>query len=108
MALAASVAAERASADTRRTYGLYRLEILAALANAVLLLAVAGYVVFEAVGRFGNPLEVMTGLMLAIALVGLVVNLVVWRVLSGGRSRPLNLEAVSLEVVADTIGSVTV
>jgi cobalt-zinc-cadmium efflux system protein len=106
MALAASVAAERASADTRRTYGLYRLEILAALANAVLLLAVAGYVVFEAVGRFGNPPEVMTGSMLAIALVGLVVNLVAWRVLSGGRSRPLNLEAASLEVVADTIGSV--
>lgn len=55
MALAAITATRRATGDPQRTFGLYRLEVLAALANAVLLSGVAVYVLIEAIGRFGDP-----------------------------------------------------
>ena len=74
MALAAIVVANRAAVRSERTYGLYRLEILAALANSVLLLLVATYVIVEAVGRMSDPPEVLTGPMLVVAIVGLLVN----------------------------------
>ena len=61
MALAAIVAANKPSSDSGRTYGSYRMEILAALANAVLLFAVAGYVLFEAIDRFREPLRQSSG-----------------------------------------------
>lgn len=61
LALAAIEAAARARAHPQRTFGLYRLEVLAALANAVLLAGLAGYVLYEAVRRFGDPPEVAAG-----------------------------------------------
>ena len=67
MALAAIHVADRAASDGQRTFGLYRLEILAALANAVLLFAVAIYVVVEAVRRWGDPPDVLVGPMLVVA-----------------------------------------
>ena len=108
MALAAIVAARRSRATGHRTYGLYRAEILAALANSVLLFAVAGYVVFEAAGRLGDPPDVLTGRMLAVAAVGLVVNVVAWRVLRRSAGESLNVEGAYLEVIADLIGSIGV
>src|SRR5919107_2505492 len=71
MALAAITAAGRGSSDSRRTFGLYRLEVLAALANAVLLAGVAGFVLVEAVRRFTGPPEVPAGPMLVVAAGGL-------------------------------------
>ena len=68
MALAAIVVANRAAVRSERTYGLYRLEIFAALANSVLLLLVATYVIVEAVGRMSDPPEVLTGPMLVVAI----------------------------------------
>jgi cobalt-zinc-cadmium efflux system protein len=91
-----------------RTYGLYRLEILAALANAVLLFGVALYVLVEAVRRLGDPAEVLGGPMLVVALLGLVANLVAFAALRQGAQESLNVEGAYLEVVADTLGSVGV
>ena len=108
MALAAIVTADKATTQGGRTYGLYRLEILAALANAVLLLAVAGYVIYEAIQRFQDPPEVATTPMLIVAVGGLAVNLVAWRLLREGAQESLNLKGAYFEVIADLAGSVGV
>jgi cobalt-zinc-cadmium efflux system protein len=116
MALAAIHVADRNEAgqsdqgDTasHRTFGLYRLEILAALANAVLLFGVAGYVVVEAVRRFGDAPHVLAGPMLVVAIVGLAANLVAFALLRSGSSESLNVEGAYLEVLSDLLGSIGV
>ncbi|MEN8042072.1 MAG: cation diffusion facilitator family transporter [Actinomycetota bacterium] len=108
MALAAIVVAKKASSSHDRTYGLYRVEILAALANAVLLLAVAGYVIYEAIQRIGDPPEVLSGPMLAVAAIGLLVNIVGWRLLREGAEESINVKGAYYEVVADLAGSLGV
>ena len=99
---------DRADLEGHRTYGLYRLEILAALANAALLFGVAGYVLFEAADRFDDPPEVLSGPMLVVAVLGLVVNLIGWQLLREGASESINVQGAFLEVVADLIGSIGV
>jgi len=108
MALAAIQLASRGSARTHHTFGLYRVEILAALANAVLLFGVATYVVIEAVGRFNDPPAVQTGVLLVVAALGLGANLVAFALLREGAQESLNMQGAYLEVLADTIGSVAV
>ncbi len=108
MALAAIVAADRATTKRGRTYGLYRLEVLAALANSVLLAAVAGYVIYEAVQRFQDPPQVLATPMLVVAIGGLLVNLVAWRLLRRGAQESLNVRGAYFEVIADLAGSVGV
>jgi cobalt-zinc-cadmium efflux system protein len=105
MALAAITAASRAATGGRRTFGLYRLEVLAALANALLLLAVAGYVVWEAVRRFREPVAVAAGPMLLVAALGLAVNLAGFFLLREGARESLNVRGAYLEVIADALGS---
>lgn len=107
LALAAVTLAQR-PARGRRTYGLQRLEILAAVANGLLLLGVAGYVVVQAVARIGRTPDVESGPMLLIAGVGLVVNVVGLAVLHRGRGESLNVRGAYLEVLADALGSVAV
>jgi cobalt-zinc-cadmium efflux system protein len=107
LALGAVSLAQR-PARGRRTFGWQRMEILAAGANGLLLLAVAGYVLVEAVRRIGDPPEIGSGLMLVIASVGLAVNLVSLTVLHGGRGESLNIRGAYLEVLADAFGSVAV
>lgn len=109
MALAAIQAATVGSRNRQRTFGLYRLEILAALANAVLLFGVATWIIVEAVRRFlEGPQEVLGAPMLVVAVLGLVVNLVAFALLRGGAEESLNIEGAYLEVLADTLGSVGV
>lgn len=108
MALAAIVAANRAATTAGRTYGLYRLEILAALANSALLLGVAVYVIIEAVKRLQDPPDVLARPMLIVAVVGLVVNIAAWRLLRSGAEESLNVKGAYYEVVADLAGSVGV
>ena len=108
MALAAIVAADRATNRGSQTYGLYRAEILAALANATLLFAVGGYVLYEAIERLDDPPEILTGPMLLVAIAGLVVNIIAWRLLRQGATESLNVKGAYLEVVADLIGSIGV
>jgi cobalt-zinc-cadmium efflux system protein len=108
MALAAIHAASTARAHPQRTYGLYRLEILAALANAALLFGVAGYVVFEALRRIGDAPEVASRPVLAVGLLGLAVNGVSFALLRAGAKESLNVEGAYLEVLSDTLGSIAV
>jgi cobalt-zinc-cadmium efflux system protein len=108
MALAAIQLASRSGPHPHRTFGLYRLEILAALANAVLLVGVAIYVLVEAIRRFADPADVLAGPMLVIATLGLVANLVAFFLLRDGATESLNVEGAYLEVLADTVGSVGV
>jgi cation diffusion facilitator family transporter len=107
LALAGVTLAQR-PARGRRTFGWQRMEILAAVANGLLLLGVAGYVLVEAVRRIGHPPEIGAGLMLAVASVGLAVNLVSLGVLHRGQSESLNVRGAYLEVLADALGSVAV
>jgi cobalt-zinc-cadmium efflux system protein len=108
MALAAIIAADRAGTGSGRTFGLYRTEILAALANALLLFAVALYVVWEAVRRFSEPPEILSGQMLAVGVTGLAVNIVGWLLLRDGAAESVNVEGAVLEVIADLVGSIGV
>jgi cobalt-zinc-cadmium efflux system protein len=108
LALAAIHVADRAGARRHRTFGLYRLEILAALANAVLLFGVALFVLVEAGRRWGDPPEVLAVPMLAVAVVGLAANVVAFALLRSGASESLNVRGAYLEVLADLLGSVGV
>ncbi len=108
MALAAITAASKASRDGQRTFGLYRMEVLAALANAVLLFGVAVYVVIEAVRRFDEPPEVLVGPMLIVAVAGLVANVVAFLLLRSGSKESLNVRGAYLEVLGDLLASVGV
>ena len=107
---AALVAAWLASkpATSGRTYGYKRAEVLAALANGVLLVALAIWIFVEAVVRLRDPGEVLGGWMLAIALVGMAVNVAAGLVLGRARSHSLNVEAAFRHVFADLLGSVGV
>ena len=109
LALGAIVIANRASTDGARTYGLYRLEILASLANALLLFAVAGYVLVEGVIRLvdGAP-DVEAGAMLVVAVAGLAVNAIVFMLLRDGARSSLAVKSAALEALADAVGSVGV
>jgi len=107
IALAAVKIGQRAP-DDQRTFGYRRFEILAAAFNAVLLFAVAGYVLIEGIGRFFAPKPVESLGMLIVATVGLIVNLVAMRILAGGKEDSLNVKGAYLEVWADMLGSLGV
>ncbi|HZX39521.1 MAG TPA: cation diffusion facilitator family transporter [Streptomyces sp.] len=95
-------------AGLNRTFGFARAEILAALANCLLLLGVGGYLLFEAVERFITPAETKGGLTIAFAVVGLLANMVSLSILVRGQKESLNVRGAYLEVLADTLGSLTV
>jgi cobalt-zinc-cadmium efflux system protein len=95
-------------ADKSRTFGLQRAEILAALANALLLGALAVWVIVEAVQRWDDPPEVGTTLMLVTAALGALANLVSLLLLRQGEKESLNVRGAYLEVLGDLVGSVAV
>ena len=95
-------------ATPRKTYGYYRVEILAALANAVVLFLIAFYILYEAFRRFQQPPEVAGLPMLGVAAVGLGVNLIgIWNLRQGSKES-LNVQGAFLEVVSDTLDSLGV
>lgn len=98
----------RRPADILRTYGYARFEILAATVNALLLLGVAFYILYEAYERLWRPAEVQSVGMMIVALIGLIVNLISMRVLTGHKDESLNVKGAYLEVWADMLGSVGV
>lgn len=107
IALAAIKIAVR-PADSRRTFGYQRFEILAAAFNAVLLFGVAAYILYEGVKRFIEPPQVQTFGMLVIATLGLIVNLIAMRLLNAGKDSSLNVKGAYLEVWSDLLGSIGV
>lgn len=95
-------------ADDKRTFGYKRFEILAAAFNALLLFAVAIYVLVEAVQRFREPEAVQSTGMMIVAAIGLAVNLISMRLLTAGKDASMNVKGAYLEVWADMIGSIGV
>ena len=92
-------------ADQKRTYGYQRAEVLGALANAVFLLAVVGYVLVDAFGRFQDPQPIDATIVVGVGAVGLLANLAAAYVLVGSRDM-LNVEGAFLHLLADAAGSV--
>ncbi|MGW8850221.1 cation diffusion facilitator family transporter [Streptomyces xiamenensis] len=107
LALLAIHVANRPTSE-HRTFGLARVEILAALVNCVLLLGVGGYILYEAVHRLREPTEVPGGLTIVFGVTGLLLNLVSLSLLMRGQRESLNVRGAFLEVLADTLGSVAV
>jgi cobalt-zinc-cadmium efflux system protein len=104
VALAASYVATLAGGP-RSTFGYHRAEILAAMANALVLLVVCGYLVYAGLARLHDPVEVAAGPMVAFAAVGLVANAVSFLVLRRSTTGSLNLRGAATEVLADLLGS---
>lgn len=107
LALVAVRLAARPRSD-ERTFGLYRLEIVAAAANALLLLGIAAFVFYEGLRRLIAPPEVEAGLVTLVAAGAIVANLVSVRLLSAGRRESLTVRGAYLEVLGDLFGSVAV
>lgn len=98
----------RRPADHRKTFGYHRAEILVALANGVALAAIAGYIFYEAVLRFFSPQEIKTGILLAVAAIGLAGNLFGLFILKGESHENLNVRSAFFHILADTLSSVGV
>jgi len=94
--------------DEKRSFGYRRSEILAAAFNALMLFVIAIYIFVEAIDRFRDPRPIQSWGMMAVAAVGLVVNLVAMRMLVAGKEARFNVKGAYLEVWADMIGSVGV
>lgn len=103
-----AVRLSRKPPDAKRTFGYVRMEALGAMINGGLLFVVAGYILWEAVGRFSEPPAVASIGMLVVATFGLVVNLVSMRLLKAGSGESLNVKGAYLEVWADMLGSIGV
>jgi cobalt-zinc-cadmium efflux system protein len=90
----------------RRTFGYHRAEIVSALANGVLLVILAGVIVFEAIGRLSDPPEIDSAPMLVIAAAGLAANIAAGGILAGSRHDSLNVRSAFWHVAGDALGSI--
>jgi cobalt-zinc-cadmium efflux system protein len=95
----------RRPADPRRSYGYHRGQVLAAFVNGAVLVAIVFWIFFEAVQRLREPVPVAGGLMLAVAALGLAVNVAAFLVLHGGDRQNLNLRGAAAHVLGDLLGS---
>ena len=105
MALITQVIVQRAKGKSM-TYGLYRLEVLTAFLNGIFLLGLIGYIAYEAFNRFVNPEPVLGPQMLAVAVVGLLINLIAGYILYKSSKENINVKSALLHVITDTLGSV--
>jgi len=96
----------RRPADGRRSFGYARLEVLAGYSNALLQFVLVAWIAIEAVARLMNPAPILSGIMLAVALLGLVVNGIVLGVLGHHHHDDLNVAGARLHVIGDLLGSV--
>ena len=109
MALALAAFAFRVSrrpADAKRSYGYQRVQIIAAFVNGLALLAIVGWILFEAIMRLIEPPDVIGRTMLIVAGAGLLVNVIVFAVLHTGDQENLNIRGAALHVLGDLLGSV--
>jgi cobalt-zinc-cadmium efflux system protein len=107
LALLAIRFAER-PATPGKTYGYVRMEVLSALVNATVLLLLTFFILYEAYQRFLNPPEILSGWMLAVAVAGLVINLISMKLLMAGSSESLNMKGAYFEALSDMLGSLGV
>ena len=96
----------RRASDGQRTFGYMRLEVVAGLINAVTLFALVAWILYEAVQRFMTPHEVLAGPMFIVAVLGLVINIVVFFVLARGDKDHVNIRGAMVHVLGDLLGSV--
>ena len=96
----------RKEADIQRSYGYHRFQVLAAFVNGLSMFLIAGLIVFHAVLRIAEPIQVLPRPMLVIALLGLLVNVVAFAILRSGDRENLNLQGAALHVFGDMLGSV--
>src|SRR5215213_2359123 len=108
MGVTAVLLARHGSASAKRTYGWHRAEVFTAVANAVLLLFVAGFILYEAVERFGDAPDIPGVPMIVVALAGLIANAIVVLLLRSHSQGSLAVKGAYMEVVADTVGSIGV
>ncbi|MEE6166544.1 MULTISPECIES: cation diffusion facilitator family transporter [unclassified Mycolicibacterium] len=108
MGLTAVLLARKGSSSPARTYGWHRAEVFTAVANAVLLLGVAGFILYEAFERLGDAPDIPGVPMIVVALVGLLANAVVVLMLRSHSETSLAVKGAYMEVVADTVGSIGV
>ena len=109
MALALAAVAFQVSkrpADTRHTYGYQRFQILAAFVNALSLILIVGWILYEAFDRLVSPQQVLGKTMLLVAAAGLVVNIISFTVLHGGDKENLNIRGAAVHVAGDLLGSI--
>jgi cobalt-zinc-cadmium efflux system protein len=107
LSLFAAFAAARPPTE-RRTFGYARAEILAAMANAVLLLAMAGFILYEAIRRLVSPADIGSSLLIVFGVIALAANAVSLLLLRQGQAESLNLRGAFLEVASDTFGAAAV
>lgn len=93
-------------ADPQRSFGFARMKVLAAFTNGILLVLLAVWIVWEAIHRLMDPVEVMGGLLMVVAVGGLVVNVIAFLVLHGGSKDDLNMQGALWHVAGDMLGSV--
>ena len=91
--------------DDRRTYGYRRFEVMAGWINGITLLAIAAWIVYEALRRLSAPRAIDSTLMLVVAVIGLAVNIAVFRILYGGDRKNINVQGALLHVIGDMLGS---
>jgi cobalt-zinc-cadmium efflux system protein len=108
MAVTAVILARRGSTNPDRTYGWHRAEVFAATGNAVLLLGVSVFIMYEAIERIGNAPDIPGVPMVTVAIAGVVANAVVILILRSHSGKSLAIRAAYLEVLADAVGSVGV
>ncbi len=96
----------RRAPDARRSYGYQRFQVLAAFMNGATLVAIVAWILIEVVQRLREPVEVLGGLMLTVAILGLVVNIAAFWILHGGDRTNLNIRGAALHVLGDLLGSV--
>lgn len=94
--------------NNKKTYGYLRTEIFSALVNAIVLIFISGYILYEAWQRFQDPPEVAGYPMLIVATIGLIINLISMRILKSGSEESINIKGAFLEVVADMLSSIAV
>lgn len=96
----------RRAADSRRTFGYVRFEVIAGFLNAVTLFGIVIWIVYEAWQRFSRPGEILAGPMMIVAILGLLVNVLVLWIMTRGESEHVNIKGATLHVMGDLLGSV--
>lgn len=96
----------RRAADSKRTFGYLRFEVIAGFVNALTLFAIVGWICYEAWRRFFQPNQILAGTMLLIAIIGLLVNMLVLWIMTRGETDHVNVKGAILHVIGDLLGSV--